>query len=244
MTLLMSKCPGHEANDIKKALGFMVARSHVKGPPNGGFIRIIRAGDYDKSCEQNEWSPRIKALMPLVEKHIAMRQGQAVPSTPPVDRFYLFLRAQGWKAFADWWQMTSNELMGQHVEYPTSTTVLCSALVEAALAAIANPAIEANQWRERWLRDSDPPDWKFGKLVRQAESAKTLSASEATMANGLAELRNRIHAGKFATKGTVPVPPSIDAHQARIAKDHMNQLLSTILEWTYTNCPSVKKPNA
>jgi hypothetical protein len=143
--------------------------------------------------------------------------------------------------FATWWALTSDELRDAGDRYPTSSTVLAGALVEAALVAIAQSAKSAGQWNQKFLTAKEPPGWKFGELIDQAEAAGTFSKSDALMARGLAEFRNRIHAGKFATPGRPPAPPSLNPQQPRIARDHLDHLLDKILQWTHANCPDLKQ---
>jgi hypothetical protein len=81
--------------------------------------------------------------------------------------------------------------------------------------------------------NNDPKGWRLTQdLIKQAEAAKTFTTSETGHAQTLAEIRNRIHAGRHSTSGKGPFcPPSTNAHEADLAKLHLDLLLNAILTW-------------
>ncbi|HEX2871010.1 MAG TPA: hypothetical protein VHP33_07140, partial [Polyangiaceae bacterium] len=130
-----------------------------------------------------------------------------------------------------WWSMTTQELRSLGDRHPTSATVLAASMLEAALVAIAEPAKNAGQWRNKDLLVSSER-WKLGTLIDQAEAAFTLSKDDAVLARKLQDLRNRIHVGKFAVDGPERFKPQFaNAHDATIALKHLEMLLDKILDW-------------
>jgi hypothetical protein len=162
----------------------------------------------------------------------ARRAGGHIPNEPPIDRFGSLLRKQGWTALEMWWGMTATEMRALlEARHTSAICTLSAALLEAALVAVAHPAMQAGQWRQQFLRRA-PETWKLGELIDQAEVAATFSPAQAALAREMADLRNRIHAGRFSTAGNPPfAPPYSNVHEARQARDHLDRLLDAILRW-------------
>lgn len=120
-----------------------------------------------------------------------------------------------------------NALLDQ--THPSAICVLCGALLEAALVAISKPVVDAKEWNRDFLKE--PPDrWKLGQLIDQAHAAKALTDTQRAFAISLGEIRNRIHAGRFAS-GDMFNPPYTNGHEARLAREHLSLLLKALLDW-------------
>jgi hypothetical protein len=232
MPMLLSRCSERQ-EEIECALGVLLVLGRVKRAGTAFVRHADFSGEFERSPQHaaHPWSQAIRNLMPGVERVFAARTGQTVPCVPPIDRFHRFLQKQGWNEFAQWWAMTSGEMDTLSEHHPTATTVLAGALLEAALVAIAELAKNAGQWRNKFL--SNPPDtWKLKELIDQAESAGTLSHADAALAANVAELRNRIHAGRHSTAGRGPFrPPSTNSHDSVLAKANLERVLDVILGW-------------
>jgi hypothetical protein len=239
LRLLSSRCPNQSAEHVELAVGVAVAMTQLK-LKGDGYARGTYAWNWNepRMNDSSEWDDSVRRLIDVVASAFALRAGTTVPSTPPVDRFHLFLQKQGWIPFAQWWAITSREMEEAGERYPTASTVLAGALLEAALVAIAEPAKAANEWRHKFL-GKEPAKWNFGELIDQAKVAGTFSAADAYMASKMAEMRNRIHAGRFAELGKPPTPPHLNPQQATIARTNLDHLLDVILDWTFTKCPSI-----
>jgi hypothetical protein len=233
LAMLEAKCSGQAGDVVRLALGHMLALGAVSAV-DGGFVRErdFEEEIYPQATEgKHPWITPVIRLKSIVELVLARREGLGHVSESPIDRFGRFLKKQGWREFATWWAMSTQEMrtLGEH--HPIATTVLAGALLEAALVAIAATAKDAGQWNQGWLNDP-PQKWQMHKLIQQAESAGTFSNSDMLMAIAVAEFRNRIHAGQFSSNWRGPfVMPHTDAHQARIARDNLEHLLERILRW-------------
>lgn len=179
-----------------------------------------------------ELEGRLSAMIEKVRAVFAARGGETVQSTPPLARFHLFLEKQGLHAMAAWWAMSTNELRAAETHLPCAATVVAASILEAALVAIAEPAVAAGEWRQDFLTKIPSKDWKLGKLIDQAKIARTFSDADAHLAETLQDLRNRIHVGKFAATGAERFkPPFANAHEATLAVRHLDLLLTRILGW-------------
>jgi len=230
LELLLAEAGG-DADTVERALGFLLTLNHVTLNGNRFVRRLPLDGNYGGNAASHPADEKLERMTGLVRVVVAARSGNASPASPPTQRFFLFLRKQGWEAFASWWALTVRELETTADYAPTATTVLAGALLEAALVAIAGPARAANEWRQEWL-EKDPQEWQLKALIKQAESAQTFSQTDAELARTLASLRNRIHAGRFSTAGRPPFAPQYtNAHEAKIARLHLDLLITKILEW-------------
>lgn len=229
--LLIGECAG-PLDRIESALGFLLVHGHVQRVGDRFVRRLAVDGeDYGGNDPDHPEGSKLAKMVEVLGGVVALRSGQAAPTSPPTQRFFLFLKKQGWEAFASWWALSTKELSTVADLAPTAATVLAGSLLEAALVAIAAPAKAAGEWRQKWL-DEDPSTWGARDLIKQAELAGTFSATQATLARQLMDLRNRIHAGKFSTAGKPPfVPKFSDAHEAKLARLNLDALLSRILEW-------------
>lgn len=221
----------YDSDEIKRALGFLVTFKHF-GRVGDGFIRKLnhggQMGDVDRNHPQ---AARLEECMARVKAVLASRGETAEPAAPPLETFQFFLRKQGWIGLAEWWSQASSEVKGLWEYYPTAACVLAGALLEGALVAIAEPSKQARMWRHKFL-DDDPRKWQLGDLIKQAEASGTFTANEASHARTLAELRNRIHAGRFGVSGPEPFrPPRTNIHEAQISKLHLELLLDRLLLW-------------
>lgn len=169
-------------------------------------------------------------LLGVVRDVFEERTGGHVASEPAADRFGRFLTKQGWSGFAGWWASTVREMTSLSDErHPSAICVLCGALLEAALVAVSRPAIDAGDWRQKFITNS-PEKWKLGELIDQAEVSKVFRADQRALADLLASQRNRIHAGRFQDRDRFN-PPYTNAHEARSARDNLAILLTAILDW-------------
>jgi hypothetical protein len=227
---ILSECPD-PPEQTKLALAILVTHKNVQRVGDG-FRRLLNIGvSYGTVDPAHPATQALKAAMAAVEPIVAARAGTTLPAIKPIERFHGFLRKQGWTGMAEWWGATAQELVGLWDYYPTAATILAGAMLEAALVAIAEPSRLAGEWNHKFLNE-DPRNWQLRDLIKQAEAAKTFSANEAAHARTLADIRNRIHAGRFAFGGPDPFrPPSTNTHEAQIAKLHLDLLLTRILEW-------------
>jgi hypothetical protein len=231
LELLMSEY-GDPPDEVRLALGFLLTHKHVERVGGGFRRRLNLGGSFGKNDRDHPANAALATAMAAVESVLSARTNEASPSTPPVDRFYLLLRKQGWDAFASWWALTSRELSALSDHYPTSSTVLAGALLEAALTAISDVARDGGHWRQRFLSEKTPEQWTLSKLIDQATEAGTFDQGDRAMAEKLADFRNRIHAGRFHTGGKGPFTPrSVDGQEAHLAKLHLDHLLKRILDW-------------
>lgn len=230
LEMILSECP-YSPEQTTLALAILVTHKNVQRV-GGGFRRVLDIhGNYGKVNPAHPATDAVKAAMAAVEPILRARGGATSPATRPIERFQGFLRKQGWTAMTEWWGATAQELAGLWDHYPTAATILAGAMLEAALVAIAEPSKSAGEWNQRFLNE-DSRNWQLRDLIKQAETAKTFSANEAAHARTLADLRNRIHTGRFAAEGRDPFrPPSTSAHEAQIAKLHLDLLLTRIVEW-------------
>lgn len=236
-TLEMLAREGLSTGDAARGLGLLLQLRVALSVP-GGY-----------ACEQKDLrgygavGPRgsdlereLETVMDRVRTVFAARTGAAVASTPPVERFHLFLKKQGLEALAGWWAITTQELRSLGDRHPTAATVLAASMLEAALVAIAEAGKKTGAWKRDFL-EKPSKDWKLGALIDQAEVsspefAATFSKTDAVFARSLADLRNRIHVGKFAVEGPERFKPQFtNAHDAALALKHLELLLSKILDW-------------
>jgi hypothetical protein len=208
----------------------------------GALVRsdggLVRKGNWARKAhmteDQDPLASRMLKVRPLVERAFARRGVQPAPSAPPLERFAALARKQGWDGFASWWVLTHAEFRDlSDAHAPTSVCVLAGALLEAALIAIAPAAIAADQWKRSFLKDKPTDRWNLGELIEQAAVAQVFTAADANLAKDLANLRNRIHAGKFAPAGQIgPLSPQYaNAHEAQLARTHLDRLIDRILVW-------------
>lgn len=235
LAMILSECP-EDPSTIKRALGFLAVHNRVERRENG-FVRTRitgggRIGDsMGRTDPMHPESTAITKAMGVVRAVLSTRVGGDQPSVPPTERFHLFLTKQGWRGLAGWWSASLEEANGLWEHYPTAATVMAGAMLEAALVAIAQPSMKAGEWKQKFLKEN-PQSWQLRDLIKQAEAAGTFSPDDATHARTLANLRNRIHAGRFASDGSDPFrPPSTNAHEAQLAKLSLDLLLSRILDW-------------
>ena len=232
MPMLLSQCLG-PPEQIECGLGLLLALGRLKRAGSGFVRHADFSREFDQSAQRGHhaWSQAIRSLVPDVERILAARTGDTVPSVLPIGRFHRFLQKQGWDEFAQWWAMTSREMTALGKHQPTAATVLAGALLEAALVAIAEPAKSAGHWRNKFL-NNPPESWKLKDLVDQAQAAGTLSQADAALAYNVAELRSRIHAGRYSTAGRGPFkPPCTNSHESVLAKAQLERVLDVILSW-------------
>lgn len=230
--LLHARCKPSSAADVDRGIAMLLACDALV-KKSGALAR--RSGWTRYLASQQGASSRPDVILALsmlseVRDMFALRAGEHVPALSATERFAVFLEKQGWSQLGSWWSQTVTEMRGlDERSSATSIAVLCGALFEAALVAISKPAREANVWRQRFL--SDPPArWKLGALIDQAGESGAFSPNLVAHARTLGDIRNRIHAGRFAKDGTFE-PPYTNAHEARIAREHLDLLLVAILEW-------------
>jgi len=228
---ILSECRD-SPEKVRLAIGILLTHKHVE-QVDDGFRRRLRIEASLGTTDPNH--PETKALgeaIQIVRAILAARGAAPSSALRPIERFHGFLQKQGWHGLGGWWAATAQETAGLWDHYPTAATVLAGALLEAALVAIAEPAKVAGEWKQKFLSD-DPRTWQLRDLIKQAEAAGTFSPNEAAHARTLAELRNRIHAGRFAMAGPDPFrPPFTNAHEAHAAKLHLDLLLTALLDWT------------
>ena len=230
LELLLAECAG-PPDENQRALGFLLTHGHVKRSGDR-FIRTMNlGGSFGANDPNHPVIEKLARMANLVGNVVALRRGTSAPTSPPTQRFFLFMKKQGWEAFASWWALTTKELDAVADHAPTAATVLAGSLLEAALVAIAAPAKAAGEWRQNWL-ENDPTQWQLRDLIKQAEIAGTFTPTQSGQARQLADLRNRIHAGRFSTAGKPPFAPQYsDAHEAKLARLNLDALLARILEW-------------
>jgi hypothetical protein len=231
--LLRTRCAAIPPDDVDRALALLAAQDTVKEMP-AGFVRQRSWPHYDRAQERDSFLGKVagpaKTLLDAVRDTFARRVGEHAPSDPPSDRFGQFLSKQGWTGFASWWTQSLREMRAMlETREPTSICVLCGSLLEAALVAIAKPAKDATEWRQRFLA-KPPEQWKLGELIDQAKEASVFTNDQFAHAQTLMNARNRIHPGRFAAGDTFS-PPYTNAHEARLARDHLELLLGAILDW-------------
>lgn len=227
---ILSECsdPPHK---IKLALAILTTHRHVERVGDGFCRRLSISANLGTADPAHPDSKTLEDAMTVVESILARRSETAHPAEKPIERFHRFLKKQGWEGMAESWAAMAREVAGLWEHYPTAATVLAGAMLEMALVAIAEPAQRAGEWNQKFLNE-DPRSWQLRDLIKQAEVAQTFSANEAAHARTLADVRNRIHAGRFAVGGTDRFrPPSTNAHEAQIAKLHLELLLTQILGW-------------
>lgn len=227
---ILSEC-ADPPDDVKLALGILLTHEHVERAGDGFRRRLPGGGSFGTNAPDHPESQALNAAIRIMEGIMAIRSAEPSSAMRPIDRFHAFLEKQGWNGLVGWWAATAQETAGLWDHYPSAATVLAGALLEAALVAIAEPAKAAGEWNHKFLKD-DPRTWQLRDLIKQAEAAGTFSPNGAAHARTLADLRNRIHAGRFATAGPDPFrPPHTNAHEAHVAKLHLDFLLTAILEW-------------
>jgi hypothetical protein len=231
---IAAACPGAQAGKLELALGLMVPMKRFHRT-SAGFTRSdLPPLRYDKVAfpDAHPDLEGVRRLIPKVAVLFNARTGQAVPDTPPIERFALWLRSRGWTEFESWWALTSAELVRlTDSQHPSAVCVMCGALLEASLVAISTPARDAGEWKQKFLSDS-PTGWKLYDLIGQADAAKTFNSDEVQHARRIAEFRNRIHAGRFSTAGKPPfIPPHTNVHEAQASRLYLSQLLDTLLRW-------------
>jgi hypothetical protein len=227
---ILSEC-SDPPDKVKLALGILLTHRHVERVGDGFRRRLSVGGSFGTNSLDHPESQALTTAIRVVASLLAKRGAASASALRPIERFHAFLQKQGWQGLAGWWAATSDEVRGLWDHYPTAATVLAGALLEAALVAIAEPAKAAGEWKQRFLND-DPQKWQLRDLINQGEAAGTFSSNEAAHARTLAELRNRIHAGRFAMAGSDPFrPPFTNAHEAHAAKLHLDVLLAAILDW-------------
>lgn len=227
LELLRSEWP--DATElIDGALGLMLTLG-VASATGDGYVSSGMERVYGKRIANHRLEGRMEVMVKLVRNAIAARSGSSVPTSTPSQRFHMLLKKLGLDGLAGWWANNHREFVVLADHCPTASTVLAASLLEASLVAIAKPAQNAGHWTKLATL---PKDWKLGELIRNAENSGVFSASDAAHARSLADLRNRIHVGKFAdgSPQQFKVPHTND-HEARMAKEHLSHLLNKILEW-------------
>lgn len=231
LEMILSESPDTR-DAVELALGFLVVHGNVTRVGDNFVRHSDDEPDYGRSNAAHPVAARLRAMVGVVRNVVAARRNEVVPETPPIQRFHLFLKKQGWIAFASWWAITSREFVALGDQYPTATTVLAGSLLEAALTAISDTARSGGHWRQRFFHEKPPEKWNFSQLIDQAKEAGPFDKADGLMAEKLAELRNRIHAGQFHTQGRGPFTPrSVDHHEAHLAKQQLEHLLKKILDW-------------
>lgn len=233
LSRLRSQCRCPEA-EFELNVGIAVTMGWLR-EEQGGYVRKGDLFAYDSAPRIQMPHPDVepvRKLIPHAQAMFAKRVGQVVAESPPLDRFHAFLKRQGWDDFARWWSMTHGELESLGPErHPTAVCVLCGALLEAALVAVARPARSAGQWKQRFLKEKPANEWKLGELIEQAASAQTFTPAQQAHARMLMDCRNRIHAGRYASAEGTFSPPYAETHQAELARLHLPQLLAALLAW-------------
>ncbi len=224
---------------VALAVGTLCALRWLARTPKG-FKRAIPWGQLKTARPheaideyQRRGIEQILQAKPVVVNMFRQRSGDHAPLTKPTTRFAAYLSAVGWSGMHVWWTETVREMEALDNASPTAIGVLCGALLEAALVAVAIPARDAKEWRQKFLSEQQPSEWKLGKLIDQAEDAKVFTASQKAMADVVMTIRNRIHAGKFATADGKLSPPYANQHEARQARDNLDALLVAIVEWPF-----------
>ncbi|MBX3203589.1 MAG: hypothetical protein KF764_00910 [Labilithrix sp.] len=234
-SFIHARCSSVPSEQIDRALGLVLCWGQVE-QKGGRFCRRGRAWPEYRAHPTAAGFGKLQIgvlaaeLLPVVRDVFAKRAGVHVPSEPPAERFGRFLTKQGWTGFAGWWTSTLREMSSLSDDrHPSAICVLCGALLEAALVAISAPAVDAAEWKQKFL--ANPPDrWKLGELIDQAEASKIFRPEQRALADLLANQRNRIHAGRFHERDRFN-PPYTNAHEARSARDNLAILLTAILDW-------------
>jgi hypothetical protein len=228
--LLLTEC--REPPDmVRRAIGFLMTFGHIERVADGFRRRLTFEWSMGTADPNHPETRPLRAAMSVLEPILVVRTSGTAPAVKPIERFHHLLVKQGWRGLAEWWAATAREAAGLWEYYPTAATVIAGAMLETALVAIAEPSRRAGEWNQKFLEDP-PQKWQLKQLIQQAEAARTFSSDDAAHARTLAEVRNRIHAGRFAEGGPDPFrPPSTNAHEAQIAKLHLDLLLTRILEW-------------
>lgn len=227
---ILSECQD-PPEKVRIALGILLTHEHVERVGDGFRRRLPSGGTFGTNAPDHPESQALHEAIRIVQAILAARGAASSSAIRPIERFHAFLEKQGWRGLAGWWAATAREAAGLWDHYPTAASILAGALLEAALVAIAEPAKTAGEWNQKFLNE-DPRTWQLRELIKQAESAQTFSANEAAHARTLADVRNRIHAGRFATGGPDRFqPPHTNAHEAQVAKLHLDLLLTAILGW-------------
>lgn len=222
---------GVSTEETRRGLGLLLFLGLAQSE-GGGFV--CRASSLDGySLEKTKRLPALEAMIERVRVVFAAREQRTIPTTPPIERFHLFLKKQRLEALAQWWAMTTDEMRSLGERHPTASTVLAGAMLEAALVAIAEPALKANEWRNRDITLKKPADWTLRALIQQAEDAQVFSKSDVALAKAMQDMRNRIHVGKFAVEGPERFKPQFaEGHEAALASKHLELLLARLLDWT------------
>jgi hypothetical protein len=232
--MIHARCAPVPTDKIDHALALVVAGGHVERKGDKFARRGTGWAQFEAKTAgvfgRLQIGVLATELLPAVRDVFQQRTGGHVPSEPATDRFGRVLTKQGWTGFAVWWASTLREMNSLSDErQPSAVCVLCGALLEAALVAISKPAIDAGEWKQKFL--ANPPDrWKLSELLDQAEASKIFRADQRALADLLASQRNRIHAGRFQERDRFN-PPYTNAHEARSARDNLATLLTAILEW-------------
>jgi hypothetical protein len=240
LSVLRARAHPTPIEEVDRAIGFLTTTAHLRRSEND----FQRVQDWEALTQKapphqavqdiyGRKVPLIIQMIPFVRDIVAARTGASGPSIPPVERFEGFLREHGWQPFAVWWSEVAREAAAMRSESslgtPTAACVLYGALLEAALTAICPIARDAKEWRQDVVKKPSTK-WTLWELINQAREAKTFTPAEAAHAETIAEMRNRIHAGRYAS-GAGFAPPYANAHEARLAREHLDLLLNALLTW-------------
>jgi hypothetical protein len=234
-SVIRARCAPVPPDTVDRALGFALALGSISR--NGEQVARRRSWPtYDNtrvrhSVQVASIGELARSLLPSVRDVFAKRVGAHAPTEDSLARFNRFLLVQRWTGLAEWWSQTAREMNALiTASHPSAICVLCGALLEAALVAVARPGQAAKEWNQNFLKNDPPERWKLSQLIDQAHAAKVLSDTQVPIALQLAETRNRIHAGKFAAGDTFK-PPYTNAHEARLARENLKLLLGAVLDW-------------
>ncbi|MEZ4438594.1 MAG: hypothetical protein R3B72_05875 [Polyangiaceae bacterium] len=227
-----SNPPSRETLELHVAV--MVSLRRLRSGPHG-YLSPPHPLPFHAQPQRDDPHPdeaTLAKLRDFVRGAFAKRGGNASPSASASERFALYLEKQGWSAMARWWELSLVELNRlDPAQQPTSVCLLCGAMLEAALVAIANAARAKGEWNQKFLKDEPPEKWKLGKLIGQASAAGTFNANQTAHATTLQDHRNRIHVGKYAQPNQAPNPPYLEAHEAKRARIDLDDLVAAILDW-------------
>lgn len=228
---LLAVC-SDERSEVELAVGFLLVLGNLK-EVDGGLVRYSDdEPDYGRARAGHPAAAQLNEMVGRVRAVLAASRGSVVAETPPITRFGLFLKKQGLVPFASWWTVTSRELAALSEQYPTATTVLAGSLLEGALTAISDIARTGGHWRQKFLHEKGPERWTLRELVEQAAESRIFDPADKLMADSVAELRNRIHAGRFHSNGKGPFTPRcVEPQESHLAKQQLDHLLRKILDW-------------